>query len=127
MKVEIELPDLVEHYFPSKLWEENAGVTNEEIRDMFIDDGIKAFVDEMFDKGKDYYYSEAIRSEIIKLVKEHKQEIIDTVIKEITATILKNKAIVEQMPKKSEINTINKEWETYFVDLVDKAIARRFK
>jgi hypothetical protein len=31
------------------------------------------------------------------------------------------------MPKKSEIANISKEWEEYFVGLIDKAIAKRFK
>ena len=29
--------------------------------------------------------------------------------------------------KKSEIANINKEWQEYFLDLIDKAIAKRFK
>ena len=37
------------------------------------------------------------------------------------------KAIVNEVPKKSEITNINKEWENYYVELIDKAIAKRFK
>jgi hypothetical protein len=31
------------------------------------------------------------------------------------------------MPKKSEIANISKEWQDYFIELIDKAIAKRFK
>ena len=37
------------------------------------------------------------------------------------------KTIVDEMPKKSEVAHINKEWESYFIELIDKAIAKRFK
>ena len=33
----------------------------------------------------------------------------------------------EMMQKKSEVVNISKEWENYFVELIDKAIAKRFK
>lgn len=69
----------------------------------------------------------SIKDDISKLVKEKSGEIIDKVTENVTNEIIKKKAIVEKMPKKSEINSINKEWEQYFIELIDKAIAKRFK
>ena len=125
MKVEIELPDLTEYYFPGYSDGDGGYVTNEEIQRRFVAEAIDHFVDTLYDHS--YDYSHAINDAIKGMINEHKQEIIETIIDRVADTILKNKAIVEQMPKKSEINAINKEWDKYFIERIDSAIARRFK
>ena len=79
----------------------------------------------------DNYVNDKVYSTIIadakEIVKTNSKEIIDEVIARVSNEILKKKAIVNEMPKKSEITNINKEWENYFVELIDKAIAKRFK
>ena len=74
----------------------------------------------------DKVYS-TIKDDAKEIVKTHSKEIIDEVVVRVSNEILKKKAIVNEMPKKSEITNVNKEWEKYFVELIDKAIAKRFK
>ena len=72
-----------------------------------------------------------MRSEIVQqtnaIVKEHSDEIVNKVIEQVSRKILTKKSIVNEMPKKTEVMNINKEWESYFLELIDKAIAKRFK
>ena len=68
-----------------------------------------------------------IRNDAKEIVKNHSKEIVDKVVDRVSNEITKKKSIVNEMPKKSEVANINKEWENYFVELIDKAIAKRFK
>lgn len=65
------------------------------------------------------------------VIKEHKKEIIELIISEVVRRVVdkieKQKEIVDITPKASEITQINKENEKYFMGLIDKAIARKFK
>lgn len=70
--------------------------------------------------------------EIIKdIIKEHRVDIISKTIalteEKLSDAIAKKRTIVEITPKASELATINKENEKYFMELIDKAIAKRFK
>lgn len=78
------------------------------------------------DYMNDRVYS-TIKDDAKEMVKSHSKEIIDEVINRVSNEIIKKKSIKDEMPKKSEITNINKEWENYFVELIDKAIAKRFK
>lgn len=60
-------------------------------------------------------------------MKNNSNHIINSVIDKVAENIIRKKAIVDEMPKKSEIKNINIEWENYFMELIDKAIAKRFK
>lgn len=66
-----------------------------------------------------------------KIIKENKAKIIAQIITDVEAkvaeSILKKKEIVEITPKASEMSKISKESEEYFMMLIDKAIAKRFK
>lgn len=71
-------------------------------------------------------------NDLVKIViKEHKKEIVELIISEVVSrvadTIEKKKEIVAITPKASEITQINKENEKYFMELIDKAIAKKFK
>lgn len=123
MKVEIEIPDLEEIYYSC----DEEGVTPKDLKEAIVEVAIEKFIDKMYDNYvNDNVYS-TIKDDAKEIVKNHSREIIDEVIAIVSNEILKKKAIVNEMPKKSEITNINKEWENYFVELIDKAIAKRFK
>ena len=123
MKVEIEIPDLEEIYYSC----DEEGVTPKDLKKAIVEVAIEKFIDKMYDNYvNDNVYS-TIKDDAKEIVKNHSREIIDEVIAIVSNEILKKKAIVNEMPKKPEITNINKEWENYFVELIDKAIAKRFK
>ena len=66
-----------------------------------------------------------------QIIKENKEKIIAQIIVDVeaklTETIARKKELVEIIPKASELSAISKENEKYFIDLIDKAIAKRFK
>lgn len=92
-----------------------------------IDSAIEKFINQMYDNYMSDRYYESIRYDAKQIVKDNQSEIVNTVINKVSEEILRKKAITDQMPKKSEINNINKEWESYFMELIDRAIAKRFK
>ena len=123
MKVEIEIPDLEEIYY--SCGEED--ITPKDFKKAIVEVAIEKFIDKMYDNYvNDKVYS-TIKDDAKEIVKNHSKEIIDEVVARVSNEILKKKAIANEMPKKSEIMNINKEWENYFVELIDKAIAKRFK
>ena len=127
MKIEIEIPDLEEYFFPGYDEEDGGYITNKEISEKIISLAIEKCIDRMYD---DYVCDNAystIKNDAKEVVKNHSKEIINTVIDRVSDEILRKKAIIDEMPKKSEVAHINKEWESYFIELIDKAIAKRFK
>ena len=66
-----------------------------------------------------------------EIIKERKQEIIDKVVIKVTERvenkILKTREIAELTPKVSELKRINRDNEEYFMELIDKALARKFR
>ena len=123
MKVEIEIPDLEEIYYAC----EDEYIRTKDFKKVIIEVAIQKFIDGMYnDYMNDRVYS-TIKDDAKEIVKNHSKQIIDEVVNKVSNEIIKKKAIVDEMPKKSEITAINKEWENYFVELIDKAIAKRFK
>lgn len=88
---------------------------------------IEKFIRRMYDDCMDDGVYGAIRSEAKEIVRVHSSEIIDRVVDKVSDEIFKKKSIVNEMPKKSEVANISREWEKYFIELIDKAIAKRFK
>ena len=124
MKIEIEIPDLEELYCSSCEGEE---LTGEDLKQIIADMAIEKFIDKMY---HDYTYNrvyESIRSDAKEIVKTHSDEIVDRVVEIVSNEIMRKKSIVNEMPKKSELANISKEWQDYFIELIDKAIAKRFK
>lgn len=124
MKIEIEIPDLEEIYCS---YYEDDQITGKDFKKIIVDIAIEKFIDQMYDNyvnDKTYY---SIRDDVKAIVKDHSNEIIDKVVNKVSDEIVKKKSIVNEMPKKSEIINISKEWQDYFMELVDKAIAKRFK
>lgn len=123
MKVEIEIPDLEDIYCTY----EEEYIRTKDFKKIIVEVAIQKFIDKMYDDYMNDKVYSTIKDDAKEIVKSHSKEIIDEVINRVSNEIIKKKAIVNEMPKKSEITNINKEWENYFVELIDKAIAKRFK
>lgn len=124
MKIEIDIPDLEEVYC-SRF--EGDTLTGKDVKKVIADIAIEKFIDKMYDDYMlDRVYT-TIRNDASELVKAHSNDIVDRVVNKVSDEILRKKSIVNEMPKKSEIANISKEWQDYFLELIDKAIAKRFK
>jgi hypothetical protein len=124
MKIEIEIPDLEEIYCS---FYKGEGVTGKDLKNIIADIAIEKFIDKMYDDYMNDRVYEAVKDDAKEIVKNHSNDIIDKVVNRVSDEILKKKSIVNEMPKKSEIANISKEWQDYFMELIDKAIAKRFK
>lgn len=124
MKIEIEIPDLETIYCD---YYEGCELTGKEINKIIAEIAIQKFIDKMYDDYMNDVVYESVRYDVKEIVNTHSNDIIDKVVDKVSAEILKKKSIVNAMPKKSEIANISKEWQDYFIELIDKAIAKRFK
>ena len=124
MKIEIEIPDLEEIYCS---YYEDDEITGKDLKKIIADIAIEKFIDKMYDDYMNDRVYETVRNDAKEIVKNHSNEIIDKVVKNVSDEIIRKKSIINEMPKKSEIANISKEWQDYFIELIDKAIAKRFK
>ena len=124
MKIEIEIPDFEEIYYS---YYEDEAITGRDLKKIIADIAIEKFVNKMYDDYMNDRVYESIRSDAKEVVKAHSNDIVDKVVDKVSDEIITKRAIINEMPKKSEIVNINKEWENYFIELIDKAIAKRFK
>ena len=124
MKIEIEIPDLEEIYYS-----DYAGgyLTGKDLKERLADIAIERFIDKLYDNYMDDKVYDSVKNNVREVVKNRSDEIVSKVVYGVTNEILKKKSIVNEMPKKSEIANISKEWQNYFIELIDKAIAKRFK
>lgn len=123
MKVEIEIPDFEELYCTC----DEESVTGKGVKQAITDIAIEKFIDQLYDNYMDDKVYHSIINEVNTIIKERSNEIVDKVVDKVSNRIMAKKAIVNEMPKKTEVANINKEWEQYFIELIDKAIAKRFK
>lgn len=124
MRIEIEIPDLEEVYCS---YYESDSLTGKDLKKIIVDSAIEKFIDKMYDDYVNDKVYETIRNDAKEVVKSHSNDIIDKVVDRVSDEIIKKKSIVNEMPKKSEIANISKEWQDYFMELIDKAIAKKFK
>ena len=124
MKIEIEIPDLEEIYYRD--YDEDE-LTGKDLKKIIIDVAIERFIEELYNNYMNHNAYDAIKNDAKEIVKTHSKEIIDRIVGMVSDEILRKKSIVNEMPKKSEVANISKEWEKYFIELIDKAIAKRFK
>ena len=124
MKIEIEIPDLEEIYCS---YYEGYEVTGKELKKIIADIAIEKFIDKIYDDYMNDRVYTTIREDAKEIVKAHSNDIVNRVVNKVSDEILRKKSIVNEMPKKSEIASISKEWQDYFMELIDKAIAKRFK
>lgn len=124
MRIEIEIPDLEEIYYSDYEGDE---LTGKDLKKIIADIAIEKFIYELYNSYMNDSAYDGIRNDAKEVVKTHSKEIIDRVVDKVSDEILRKKSIVNEMPKKSEVANISKEWEKYFIELIDKAIAKRFK
>lgn len=127
MKIEIEIPDLEEIYPPNSSYDDECEINGKDMKKALAEIAIEKLAQNIYNNYIDDKGCVAIRDSVYSIMKEHSKEIVDTVIDRVTQEILQRKAIKNEMPKKSELIEINKDWENYFTELIDKAIAKRFR
>ena len=84
---------------------------------------IKSIVNRLLTEGKYSLTEEEAR----QIVKENKAEIIDKVVQNVSDTIIKKQEIKSLTPSFSELKNADAQVVKYFEEMVDKAIAKRFK
>ena len=67
------------------------------------------------------------RKAVAKLISDNSKEICASVIERVTDHVLKMKMVKENTPRASEFATLNKENIAYFEEMIDKAIAKKFR
>lgn len=89
-----------------------------------VRDGIvKSITKNLLTEGKYSLTEEEAR----QIVEESKAEIIDKVVQNVSAAILKKQEIKSLAPSFSELKNADAQVVKYFEEMVDKAIAKRFK
>lgn len=84
---------------------------------------IKSIVNRLLTEGKYSLTEEEAR----QIVKENKSEIIDKVVQKVSDVIIKKQEIKSLTPSFSELKNADAQVVKYFEEMVDKAIAKRFK
>lgn len=89
-----------------------------------VRDGIvESITNNLLTEGKYSLTEEEAR----QIVKENKAEIIGNVVQNVTAAILKKQEVKSLAPSLSELKNADAQVVKYFEEMVDKAIAKRFK
>ena len=84
---------------------------------------VKSITKNLLTEGKYSLTEEEAR----QIVKENKDEIIDKVVQNVSSVILKKQEIKSLAPSLSELKNADAQVVKYFEEMVDKAIAKRFK
>ena len=84
---------------------------------------VKSITKNLLTEGKYSLTEEEAR----QIVKENKAEIIDKVVQNVSAVVLKKQEIKSLAPSFSELKNADAQVVKYFEEMVDKAIAKRFK
>ena len=84
---------------------------------------VKSITKNLLTEGKYSLTEEEAR----QIVKENKAEIIDKVVQNVSAAIIKKQEIKSLAPSLSELKNADAQVVKYFEEMVDKAIAKRFK
>lgn len=127
MKIEIEIPDLEEIYLPNYSYDGNCETNGKDIEKALAEIAIEKIAQNIYNNYIDDKGSFSIRDSVYSIVKTNSKEIVDRAIEAVSKEVLKKKAIKDEMPKKTELDKINKDWEKYFTELIDKTIAKRFR
>ena len=83
----------------------------------------QSIVNRLLSEGKYSLTEEEAR----QIVKENKAEIIDKVVQNVSDAIIKRQEIKSLAPSLSELKNADAQVVKYFEEMVDKAIAKRFK
>lgn len=84
---------------------------------------VKSITKNLLTEGKYSLTEEEAR----QIVKENKAEIIDKVVQKVSDVILEKQEIKSLAPSFSELKNADAQVVKYFEEMVDKAIAKRFK
>ena len=84
---------------------------------------VKSITNNLLTEGKYSLTEEEAR----QIVKENKAEIIDKVVQKVSDVIIKKQEIKSLTPSFSELKNADAQVVKYFEEMVDKAIAKRFK
>ena len=84
---------------------------------------VKSITKNLLTEGKYNLTEEEAR----QIVKENKAEIIDKVVQNVSDAIIKKQEIKSLAPSFSELKNADAQVVKYFEEMVDKAIAKRFK
>ena len=84
---------------------------------------VKSITKNLLTEGKYSLTEEEAR----QIVKENKAEIIDKVVQKVSDTIIKKQEIKSLAPSLSELKNADAQVVKYFEEMIDKAIAKRFK
>lgn len=84
---------------------------------------VKSITKNLLTEGKYSLTEEEAR----QIVKENKAEIIDKVVQNVSSAIIKKQEIKSLAPSFSELKNADAQVVKYFEEMVDKAIAKRFK
>lgn len=71
--------------------------------------------------------ADACKAEVTKLVRAKQDEIIDRVVELVAEKVLAKKQVKELMPSASELAKSDRETQKYLEQMIDRAIARKFK
>ena len=84
---------------------------------------VKSITKNLLTEGKYSLTEEEAR----QIVKENKAEIIDKVVQKVSDVIIKKQEIKSLTPSLSDLKNADAQVVKYFEEMVDKAIAKRFK
>ena len=122
MKIEIEIPDLEEIYYSY-----DDEMNGKDLKEIIANIAIEKFIGRIYDDYINDAVRDSVKNDVREIVRTHSKDIVERIVDRVSDEVIRKKSIVDAMPKKSEIAIISKEWEDYFITLVDKAIAKRFK
>ena len=122
MKFEFEINN--EDLFEDDWNEEEVPV---DFKELLRKNVVESVSNKMIDSELHDDWKNGINDEIKKILKENRDEIINRVVNQVATLIATKKELVAITPKASELTRIDKENEQYFIGLIDKAIAKRFK
>lgn len=96
-------------------------------REAVKDGVVRELASEVYNEASnaERWYSE-VKKQIDELVKTNQKEICDMVVERVAEKIAKKKAIVALTPKVSELAAVDMNNITYFEQMIDKAIVKRF-
>ena len=123
MKFEFEINN--EDLFEYDNWNEEEVPVD--FKELLRKNVVESVSNKMIDSELHDDWKNGINDEIKKILKENRDEIINRVVNQVATLIAAKKVLVAITPKASELARINKENEQYFINLIDKAIAKRFK
>lgn len=77
------------------------------------------------DQRSEQWHKE-INADVREIIRQHSKELCQLVVEKVADKIEHKKAVLDITPKASDLAAMDRSNEQYFIELIDKAIARRF-